>query len=258
MTTRPTTSPLIRLAMAASLLLAPAAVAQVAITGPQDLTLPPGAETTVTYQVVNDLPTPVEAVLLLQDVLQLSDGAITYLPPGRLQTSIHQLLAFETTSVRVPANDRVDVTATLRAPENATGGYWGVIGVDAIDPQRPGHLGARALFSIVTKLDIEGASTRAVHLRDLAYEHTGQRALVTFTLVNAGDTYERARLTIELHGPGGVAGQVTRTLPVHPNKVVPARIPLPDPLPAGEYQARVTLEADGLEPHEHTLTITHR
>lgn len=242
-----------------ALLLAPTAAAQLNITGPRDLTLAPGSETRITYQVSNDLPTAVDAILFFQDVLQLPDGAITYLDAGSLPASIHPLLTFEASEVQVPPNGSVTVPVTVRVPEDATGGYWGVIGVDTRpDPLQQNQVGLRVRYAMVTKLDVEGKSTRLVRLHDLQHQVSEQGSFIVFTLENAGDTYERPHITAEFHTAQGAAGATERAFVVHPGNLLEARLPLPDSLPEGSYGVRLTVRLDGQAPEQYVLTITHR
>lgn len=110
-------------------------------------------------------------------------------------------------------------------------------------------------YAMVTKLDVVGASTRAVRLHDLRHQPGEHGDFVAFTLENAGDTYERPNVTAEFHTVDGAAATTNRAFVVHPGNVIEARLPIPAGLPAGTYGVRVTTKLDGQAPAQHVLTV---
>ncbi|GGK29746.1 hypothetical protein GCM10008955_24470 [Deinococcus malanensis] len=231
------------LSLLALLSLASSAAADVYISGPRTLTLKPGTNEVIEYTLTNSGTSPVRATIFSNDYTQAPDGTMVHAPALSLPHSLERFMKFNQTAYVVPAQGTVKVRANVSVPATATGGYWGVIGVDAETPavSAGGNaVGIRVRYAMVTALEVTGTMNHDVRIENVATE-SGSSPNVQVTFRNSGNAYERFTLRVTYQD---TAGRKTET--TLPSVVLPGTVDLvvaaPPTLAAGTYAVFVTAE----------------
>lgn len=223
-------------------------VAQLSISGPRELSVPAGERVVVPFTIRNATGGPIEARLFLQDIVQFADGGVTFLEAGSLPESIYHLLSFEALVVKVPAASAMIVDGVVSVPQDAAGGFWGVVGVDVAEGSN--GPGLRVRHALITSLVVEGVTRRDVGMRDVVQEGR----FISFLVVNDGEALERVEVTGVFHAGSGLVAEASTSISVHPGNSLEGSFAVPESLPAGVYSVLVSSSSGG-EPRLLTVAV---
>ena len=206
------------------------AYADVYISGPRTLSLKPGTSDTAEYTLTNSGDTAIRATVFTNDYLQAPDGSLVHAPALSVPQSLARFLKFSQTAFVVPGKGTVSVRANISVPANASGGYWGVIGVEGETPvvkaNTANAVGIRVRYAMVTALEVVGSVKHALSIENLAQGPAGAPSLQV-TLRNAGNAYERVSLRVAYQD--AATGQTVED--TRPYVVLPGTVDLIVPVP---------------------------
>ena len=237
--------PVIKALFCAVMSLGSAAFAEVTITGPRDLELEPGVSHTAEYTLTNSGDETVQATVFFNDYAQMPDGSLVHVPAKSLPQSLFNLATFERLEYTLPPQSRTVVPLNITVPEDALGGYWGVVGVETSPPPTPegqNAIGLHVRYAMVTALDIVGQARSELRIENLASTTTeAGEAAVSPTVTNVGNVYERFDLQLTFESPSGKSHVSTHPLVALPGQSIDLVLPVPEELPAGNYGVFATL-----------------
>ncbi|MFK7604126.1 hypothetical protein ACI3L1_18160 [Deinococcus sp. SM5_A1] len=234
------------------------ASAEVFISGPRSLTLAAGTSETVQYTLSNTSDAPVRATIFTNDYVQAPNGNLTHVPGKSLSQSLERLMTFPAGGVVVPAKGSVVIPAKINVPTGASGGYWGVVGVDAetAPVKAAGNsVGIHLRYAMVTALEVKDTIKHAVSIANVAQE--GGNLLVTFK--NAGNAYERLELRMTYQNAAGKAVDDVRPYVILPG-TADLTVPIPAGLTPGAYAVFLSAQyaGDAVAEAASTLTVAGR
>lgn len=227
-----------------------AALAKVNIDGPRTVQMAPGETRTLRYTISNDGEDQVEASIFFNDYAQRSNGSLQHIPAASLPQSLFAVAEFGPTEYVLAPGASAVVPLTVTIPEEAEGGYWGVIGAETPPPPRNGEGNAVAFnirYAMVTSIEITGVIQHDVSIDNLSpLSNAGEEAIVV-TIRNSGNGYQRFELSLDLEGPEGVSESIGVRGVVLPGLTIDYVVQVPDHLPDGGYGVFAVLEyQDGL------------
>lgn len=227
------------------------ALAKVNIDGPRTVQMAPGETRTLQYTITNDGEEQVEARIFFNDYAQRSNGSLQHIPAGSLPQSLFAIAEFGPTEYVLAPGARAVVPLTVTMPEEASGGYWGVVGVETPPaPAREGEGNALSFnirYAMVTSVEVSGVIHHEVSIDNLStVSNEGEEAIVV-TIRNSGNGYQRFELILDLEGPEGASENMRVRAVVLPGLTIDYLVQVPDHLPSGAYGVFAVLEyQDGL------------
>lgn len=107
-----------------------------------DLALPRGAAETLSFQVLNNEPDPLEIQISLADWDRDINGENRFYPPGTLPRSLASWLSVSPLRFDLTPNEQKEIRFSIKIPAGISGTYWAAIMVEAApkqaQPQPPG------------------------------------------------------------------------------------------------------------------------
>jgi uncharacterized membrane protein len=243
--------------------LSSAALAEVTISGPRHLELEPGSTHTAEYTLANSGDEAVQATVFFNDYAQMPDGSLVHVPAKSLPQSLFNIASFDRLEYTLPPQSSRVVPLRITVPEDALGGYWGVVGVETPPPPTPegqNTLGLHVRYAMVTALDITGQAQSEVRIDNLAATTTeAGAAAVSLTITNVGNLYERFELTLTFESTSGESHVATHSSVALPGQSIDLVLPVPAELPAGNYAVFATLSyRDGAQAEAvGTVEVAH-
>ena len=221
------------------------ALAEVNISGPRNLELEPGETYTAEYTLANNSDETVQATVFFNDYAQLPDGSLLHVPANSLPHSLFNIASFDRLEYILPPKSSVTFPLRISVPQEALGGYWGVIGVETPPPPTPegqNAVGIHVRYAVVTALDIAGQAYSELRIDNLAPTTTdGGQAAISLTVTNAGNVYERFELNLTFESASGESLSSSQPFVALPGQSIDLVLPVPEDLPAGNYGVFATL-----------------
>lgn len=200
---------------------------------------------------------PREARLTLADYSFEATGTTRYLAPGSLQRSSAPWIRFTPEQVLLGPGAEATVRYEVQVPAGLEGGTrWSVLLVEGLDPAEPPPAATAGEFRLrtVTRYAVQIATHIPGGSHDVAVDSVRVvrdaegRSILSLDLTNTGTAGWRPVVRIELFtrsGEEAFARQVRGPL-LYPASGTRRRFPLDD-LPAGEYQALLTIDTGAPE-----------
>jgi hypothetical protein len=185
------------------------------------------------------------------------DGSNHYDPPGQMERSNADWLAFAPRRLVIPPGDTLTVNYTVKVPNdpNLVGTYWSMLMVEGV-PKNSAESSQKKLnqpgivqvirYGVQIVTNIGDTGERNLKFLDTKVIREDKARFAQVDVENAGQRWLKPALWLELYGENGsYAGKFEAGVKrIYPNTSVRYKLDLTD-LPDGSYKALLVADAGG-------------
>ena len=213
----------------------------------------PGTAGSETLSIKNDGNSSIAINITLHDWGFDENNMVAVKDPGTTPYSCASWIDISPKEILIEANKRKEVIITVRVPEDAVGGHYAALAIEAIPPKAFSHegLGSKIMTRIISLLlqETEGRTnkTASVISFDVVEPKKDKPLLVSYQFKNEGNTYLAFEGTVNIiDKKGNLFGktQSKKRIGTFPGDTKADRIEWFGSLPKGEYDLVLTVKFD--------------
>lgn len=215
------------------------------------ITAPAGKAGSETLSIKNDGNSLVAVNITVQDWGFGKDNTIAVKDPGTTPYSCASWVDISPREIMIEPGKRKEVVITVRVPEDAVGGHYAALSIEAIPPKAFSHegIGSKVMTRMVSLLlqETEGRTNKTASIVsfDVTKPQKNKPLVVNYQFKNEGNSYLSFQGTVNIiDKEGNLFGkaQSDRITGTFPGDIKEGRIEWFGSLPKGEYDLVLTVK----------------